>query len=104
MRRRRERERRDWRHEAATLTRWSGLAAVLCVLAMAFVHLRNQQVLTGRRILEHEQRIASLQRRIEDREIAVLRLEERSSLGERAGAGWIEVVPFSPDCIVLTEP
>lgn len=102
MNRRRERERRDWWHEAATLTRWGGMAASLCLLAMAFVHLRNQQVLAGRRIRDHEERIEELRREIEDRQIAILRLEERSALRARAGEGMVEVAPFSQECIVLT--
>jgi hypothetical protein len=68
------------------------------------VHLRNQQVLAGRQIQQYEERIDALNRRIEDREIAILRLEERSTLRARAGSGLVEVGPIGPDCIVLTGP
>jgi len=99
----RRRDRADWWKEAATLARWGALAAAVCLIAMAFVHLRNQQVLTGQRIRDHEERVASLRRRIEAHEIAILRLQERSALRERIGAGLVDVVPFGPGVITVPE-
>ena len=99
----RRRDRADWWKEAATLARWGALAAAVCLIAMAFVHLRNQQVLTGQRIRDHEARIAGLRRRIEEHEIAILRLRERSALRQRIGPGFVDVVPFGPECVTVPE-
>jgi len=104
MSRRRGQGQRNWWREAATLTRWGGMASAVCLLAMAFVHLRNQQVLAGRRIREHEARIEHLKGRIDDKEVAILRLQERSFLRSQVGTDFVDVIPFSSECVILKQP
>jgi hypothetical protein len=80
------------------------MASAVCLLAMAFVHLRNQQVLAGRRIREREARIEHLKGRIDDKEVAILRLQERSFLRSQVGTDFVDVIPFSSECVILKQP
>jgi len=83
------RERRiDWEAEVRALGRWATVAASVCLIAAAFVQVRNRQVLAGQAIRDAEERIERLRRRAEWHEIEILRLRERSGLREWiAGAG-----------------
>ncbi len=108
-RHRRRLERQEWWRVATTLGRWAGIGSAVCLIAMALVYVRNQQVLAGQRIRDREQRIAALRQEIEGHEIAILRLQERSALRQRLDAiagpdAFVEINPAQGDFVLFHEP